>query len=410
MDVASIKGMPLEDIDPSDQTRFVDWTLFEVFDRIRKERPVCYHKNTQYGPFWSITKYKDIMEAELDHKTFSSDAKYGGIWIKEQPQETIRKSFMVADPPVHDEQRKVVNPIVSPANLQRMEEFVRAETNDILDGLPLDTEIEWVDAMSVELTGRVLARLMDFPFEDRRLLTEWSDLVNLDLKVGGEITDEFKKYEALAPCGAYFRRLYEERKELPPQHDLVSMLAHASNTCNMNDQELRGMIILLMVGGNDTTRNTISGGVVALNEFPHEYEKLRANPALVESMVPEMIRWVSPVAHMRRTATSDTEFKGEKIKKGDKVILWYISGNRDEEMIEDPYNFIIDRKNPRQHVSFGFGVHRCFGNRLAEMQLRVFWEEMLKRNLVIETLGPPKRRFSNFVIGIDELPVKLRKA
>lgn len=404
MTATAIKDMPISEVDPSVQTRFMTGTHFPVFDRLRDEAPVCYHANTQYGPFWSISKYKDIIEVELNTKVFSSDAAYGGIWIKDPPQETIRKSFMTADPPEHDVQRKIVNPIVSPTNLNHMEEVVTKLVNDVLDELPLNEEFDWVSKVSVEVTSRVLAKLMDCPFEDRLQLSEWSDIVNTDVDAGTEITDEYVKLEKLAPMVAYFRKLFAERQGMPPQTDLISMLAHAQETATMEPRQFVGMIVLLMVGGNDTTRNSISGGLDALNQFPEEYAKLRANPELVDSMVPEIIRWVTPVAHMRRTAVQDIEFKGQQIKKGDKVVLWYCSGNRDDEVIEDPYQFRIDRANPRQHVSFGFGIHRCLGNRMAEMQLRILWQEILKRGWVIETLAGPTRRYSNFVVGIESLP------
>lgn len=410
MTIAAEAKTPVAEIDPSVQTRFMTQEHFAVFDRLRSEAPVCYHPKTQYGPYWSITKYKDIIEAEVNTKVFSSDAAYGGIWIKDQPQETIRKSFMSADPPEHDVQRKIVNPIVSPMNLNHMETVVRSIVNDVLNELPLNQEIDWVPRVSVEVTGRVLAKLMNFPFEDRLLLSEWSDIVNTDVDEGTEISDEFVKLEKLGPMVQYFRRLFAERQDSPPQTDLISMLAHAQQTASMEPRQFVGMIVLLMVGGNDTTRNSISGGLAALNEFPEEYARLRANPALVESLVPEIIRWVTPVAHMRRTALEDIEFKGQQIRKGDKVVLWYASGNRDDEVIEDPYRFIIDRANPRQHVSFGFGIHRCLGNRMAEMQLRILWEEILNRGWIVETLAPPSRRFSNFVTGIDSLPAVIRAA
>ncbi|WP_454858955.1 cytochrome P450 [Rhizobium binxianense] len=317
---------------------------------------------------------------------------------------------MTADPPEHDVQRKVVNPIVSPMNLHRMEDEVRDIVNFVLDGLPLEEEIDWVPRVSVEITGRVLCRLMDFPVEERLDLSTWSDIVNTDVDAGTEITDEYVKLEKLRPMVLRFRQLFTERAAMPPQNDLISMLAHAQETLNMEPQQFVGMIVLLMVGGNDTTRNSISGGLDALNKFPEEYAKLRANPKLIETMVPEIIRWVTPVAHMRRTALEDIEFKGQKIRKGDKVVLWYCSGNRDEDVIEDPYRFQIDRENPRQHVSFGFGIHRCLGNRMAELQLRVLWEEILRRGWVIETVGDPIRRYSNFVVGIDSLMAIIHQA
>jgi cytochrome P450 len=399
----------LEDIDPTLQVRFQYDQQDALFARLRKEAPVHYLKQSQYGPLWNVTRYKDIVDIELDHQTFSSDVKYGGILIKDLPKDMLRTSFINADPPLHDDQRKVVAPVVAPGNLLRMEDKIRREANQILDSLPIGETFDWVDRVAIELTGRVLAELMDTPRDERRLLTYWSDIVNLDLHVGGEIDTEEKRYAKLKECAAYFGVLFNQRKQQPPGPDLISMLAHSPATANMEPQEFLGMIVLLMVGGNDTTRNSITGGLLALSQFPEQYAKLRANPSLTGSMVPEIIRWVTPVPHMRRTVTRDTEFRGHKMKQGDKVVIWYISGNRDEEMISEPFQFRIDRKNPRAHLSFGMGIHRCLGNRLAELQLKLLWDEILKRPWIIDVAGPAKRKYANNLRGFSALPVRIRQ-
>jgi len=185
------------------------------------------------------------------------------------------------------------------------------------------------------------------------------------------------------------------------------MLAHGESTRSMSPQEFMGNLVLLIVGGNDTTRNSISGGLWALSQHPDEYRKLRDNPALIETMVPEIIRWQTPLAYMRRTAVTDTVLGGKTIRKSDKVIMWYISGNRDPEAIDRPDDFIIDRPRPRQHLSFGFGLHRCVGNRLAELQLTILWEEIMRRFPRIEVIDKPKRTWSAFVHGITSLPVQI---
>ena len=398
------------DIDPTLQIRFQHDLQDRVFARLRKEAPVHYLSRSQHGPLWSITKFRDIVDVELDHKTFSSDVKYGGILITDVPKNLRRMNFINSDPPRHDEQRKVVSPVVSPMNMHRMEACIRSEVTQILDSLPVGETFDWVDRVSIEVTNRVLSELLDTPREDRRWLTAWSDLANLDLQVGGDIDSEEKRFARLADCAAYFARLFNERKKKDPGPDLISMLAHSPLTAEMDSQEFLGMILLLLIGGNDTTRNSITGGLLALTQFSDQYARLRAEPALVTSLVPEIIRWVTPVVQQRRTVTRDTEFRGMSMKEGDKVVLWYISANRDEDAITDPFQFNVARENPRNHLSFGMGIHRCLGNRLAELQLKILWDEILQRNWLIEVTGPAKRKYANNIRGFSSLPVRITKA
>ena len=376
------------------------------FDRLRKESPVHYCDSSAiFGPYWSVTKYKDIMHVDTSHDIFSSE---GGITIGDQDEDFTLPMFIAMDPPKHDEQRAVVSPVVAPMNLVKLENTIRTRAAGLLDALPVGEEIDWVDNISIELTTQMLATLFDFPFEDRRKLTRWSDVATAAPE-SGIIESEDQRREELIECLTTFSELFQDRQKNPGENDLITMLAHGEATKDLPERplELLGNIILLIVGGNDTTRNSITGGVLALNENPAEYDKLRDNPALISSMVPEIIRWQTPLAHMRRRALQDTELNGQKIKEGDKVVMWYVSGNRDEEAIERPYDFIIDRARPRQHLSFGFGIHRCMGNRLAEMQLRIVWEEILKRFETVEVVGEPERIFSSFVKGYSKLPVVL---
>jgi cytochrome P450 len=296
---------------------------------------------------------------------------------------------------------------VAPANLASMEATIRERTARVLDGLPRNEPFDWVQRVSIELTTQMLATLFDFPFEDRRLLTRWSDVATSNPGTDKIVESMEARSIELGQCLAYFTRLWNQRVNAPPKGDLVSMLAHAPATRDMSPQEYLGNLLLLIVGGNDTTRNSMSGGVLALHQHPEQMAKLRANPALVDSLVPEIIRWQTPLAHMRRTALADAEIGGKAIRKGDKVVMWYLSGNRDEGAIERADEFIIDRARPRQHLSFGFGIHRCVGNRLAEMQLKILWEELLPRFPVIEVVGEPQRTMSNFVRGFTHLPVRL---
>ena len=412
LEANAARSVPLDKIDVSNPDLYLNNTIADYFDRLRKEDPVHYCADSAYGPFWSITKYHDIMSVDTNHKVFSSEAGLGGIVIDDNIQKGGDQgsidlpNFIAMDPPRHDEQRKAVSPIVAPANLARLEDTIRGRVAKVLDGLPVGESFDWVDRVSIELTTQMLATLFDFPFEERRKLTRWSDVTTAE--PGGGIIDSWEqRTQELMECAGYFQNLWNERVNAEPGNDLISMLAHSPATRNMKPEEYLGNVLLLIVGGNDTTRNSMTGGVYALHKNPDQFEKLKANPALIESMVPEIIRWQTPLSHMRRTAIADIEVGGKTIKKGDKVVMWYISGNRDGEVIEKPDDFIIDRARPRQHLSFGFGVHRCVGNRLAEMQLKILWEEILKRFSRIEVLEEPERVRSNFVNGYAYMPVRL---
>ena len=403
----AIWQIPLADLDVSGGYIFENDTVGLYFERLRQEAPVHFCPASRFGPFWSVTRYKDIMAVEVNHAVFSSDSGLGGITLADPRPEDKLQSFIAMDPPQHDEQRKTVSPIVAPGNLAVLEGTIRSRACAILDSLPIGEEFDWVQRVSIELTTQMLATLFDFPFEERSLLTWWSEITTGHPKGRGAVTSWEQRREELGKCQAYFTRLWNDRVNAPPSNDLISMLAHSPATRHMDADQYLGNVLLLIVGGNDTTRNSISGGLLALNQHPLEYQKLRDNPGLVTSLVPEIIRWQTPLAHMRRTALCDYELGGQTIRKGDKVAMWYLSGNRDSEAIEHADRFIVDRARPRQHLSFGFGIHRCVGNRLAEMQLRVLWEEILKRFPVIEVTGTPRRTLSNFVRGFVSMPVRI---
>ena len=357
-------SIPLDgNFDPSDGYVFQADKHWEWFERLRKESPVHFTEDSEFGPYWSVTKYNDIMHVDTNHDIFSSE---GGITLVDQDEDFPLPMFIAMDPPIHDVQRKTVSPVVAPMNLAKMEGLIRERVCKILDGLPVGEEFDWVENVSIELTTQMLATLFDFPFEDRRKLTRWSDVATAN-EESGIVEDEDQRRAELIECLEYFTELWKDRvgKE---GNDLITMLANSEETKDMLERpaEYLGNLVLLIVGGNDTTRNSLTGGVLALNQFPAEFDKLKANPKLIASMVPEIIRWQTPLAHMRRRALVDTELGGQQIKAGDKVVMWYVSGNRDEEVIENPNEFIIDRKKPRQHLSFGFGIHRCMGNRLVK--------------------------------------------
>ena len=398
---AEVNALPLGSIDVSRSELFKTDSHWNYFKRLRREDPVHFCGQSMFGPYWSITKFRDIMDIEKNHQDFSSDP---GITLAERPADFQTVNFIAMDPPKHDVQRKTVQGVVAPMNLAKLESTIRQRACTILDTLPIGEEFDWVDRVSVELTTQMLATIFDFPFDERRKLTYWSDMATSGELAGGP-TPEPVRRKALLECLEYFTAMRDERINLPPKPDLLSMLAHGKDTRDMPPMEFLGNLILLIVGGNDTTRNSISGGVYALNENPAEYEKLRRDPSVIPNMVPEIIRWQTPLAYMRRTANRDIKIRDKTIKAGDKLAMWYVSGNRDDEEIPEADRFWIDRPDARHHLSFGFGIHRCMGNRLAEMQLRVLWEEIMKRFRFIEVTGAVERVQSSFVKGYASMPV-----
>ncbi len=414
---AQAYATPLDEFQVHAIDHFTSDTLWPWFERLRAEDPVHYTAESEYGPYWSVTRYADIVACESDVARLSSSQKYGGITLFEPPEaadpaqreaqrDELRANFIALDPPRHDAQRKVVAPIFSTPSLQDLEPLIRSRAATILDELPVNEEFDFVDKVAIELTSQMLATLFDFPFEQRRILPKFSDML---LSGPAETPEENQARQAqMFMTLNMFVPLWESRGGNQTGRDLISLLANDPATNGGGDpQKYMSNIILLIVAGSDTTRHSITGGLLALNQHPAEYEKLRNNPALLESAVPEIIRWQSPVAYMRRTALEDLEIGGKTIKKGEKIAMWYVSGNRDETAIERANEFIVDRARPRQHAAFGFGIHRCLGQRLAEMQLRVVWEEMLKRFPVIEVTGEPTRLQSNFVKGYTHLPVRI---
>jgi cytochrome P450 len=398
-------SVPLDRIDVSDSELFETDTHWGYFERLRREDPVHYCARSHFGPYWSVTRYHDVAEVEKNPEIYSSARSI--VVGDPDPSFPLEAGFITMDGAKHTAHRKVSQPVASPRNLAVLEPLIRERACEILDSLPVGERFDWVDRVSIELTTAMLATLFDFPQEERRKLTYWSDMATASpAMVGsGDATDE-QREAALMECLAEFQALWKQRENRPPGErlDFVTALANSETTRGMDPLEYLGTLVLLIVGGNDTTRNSISGGVLALNENPDQYELLREKRELIPNMVSEIIRWQTPLAHMRRTATCDTELAGKKIAKGDKVVMWYVSANRDEAVFEDPNAFRIDRPNAKQHLAFGLGVHFCMGSRLAEMQLRVLWEEALTRFREIELVGAPRRVRSNFVKGYSELP------
>ncbi len=409
--LAAAKAMayatPLEEFQVADVSLFTSDTHWPWFERLRNEDPVHWCESSEFGPYWSVTRFNDIIAVDGNHQVFSSSSELGGIAIVDSPEPSRNTSFIGLDPPHHDAERKVVTPMFSTASMMGMAPLIRERAASILDELPIGETFDFVDRVSVELTSQMLATLFDFPFEHRRLLPRASDLILTPPGPDGLVATEGERQAELFATITRFIELWNQRRGAGARNDLISMLANDPATGGEDPYAYVGNLILLIVAGSDTTRHSITGALLAMNETPDVYRRLRETPALLENAVPEIIRWQSPVAHMRRTALSDHQLGGKTIRKGDKVVMWYVSGNRDETVIDNPDAFIIDRSRPRQHVAFGFGVHRCVGNRLAEMQLRIVWEEILKRFPHIEIMDEPRRLRSNFVKGYETLPVRI---
>ncbi|MCS6987212.1 MAG: cytochrome P450 [Sphingomonadaceae bacterium] len=405
--------LPLEILDLSKAQDWLEYrNILERFRILRAAGPVHYCPESGVGPYWSVVTHHHVMEVEGRPDVFSSRWDVGGITIfdrKPEVDEPPLPMFIAMDRPEHTEKRRTVAPAFTPAEMLRHEPLVRRRTAELLDSLPLGEPFDWVDRVSIELTTGMLAILFDFPWEDRRLLTFWSDTAT-DVEAFENPERDKERWAVLYEMAAYFMRLWNERKDAEPRPDLISMLAHAPATRHMSPQEFMGNLVLLIVGGNDTTRNTMSGAVMAQNLWPDDWNRMMADPALIENGVSELIRWQTPLAHMRRTALVDTELAGQRIRAGDKVVMWYLSANRDEAVFLEADRFLPERPNARRHLSFGFGIHRCVGARLAELQVRVLLEEMQRRRLRVTLADEPVRVYSPFVHGFRKMPVVVDRA
>ncbi len=404
--------VPIEEVNPLNAHLFLEDRWQEHFARLRAEDPVHFNELETSGRYWSITKYDDVRAVDGDWETYSSASGITlGLSVEKMQEEALPQQltpFIAMDPPTHTEQRKTVRGVSAPSNLRNIEPMIRERTAALLDSLPEDEAFDWVDTVSIELTTLMLATLFDFPMEDRSKLTRWSDIVFAIPGPGGVVETQQQKIDELFECVAYFEKLWDERRG-QAGFDLVTMLANGEHTKDMSAFEHLGNLLLLIVGGNDTTRNTMTGSVYGLHKFPENFEKLKADPSLIEKFVPEVIRWQTPLAYMRRTATKDTVLNGKEIKKDDQLLMWYISANMDEDVFDNPEILDIDRENADRQLSFGYGIHFCMGSRVAELQLRVLWEEMLKRFDTIEVLAEPERVFSSFVHGYASMPVKVTR-
>ncbi len=403
---------PLAPIDVSRLELYTEDRWQEPFRQLRAQAPIQYVPESKFGPYWSVSTYKPIVHIEALPKLFSSSWEYGGISIafdadKLLENEVRQPMFIAMDPPHHTAQRRTVAPSFGPGEVAEMKAEVRARTGELLDSLPVGEPFDWVQRVSIELTTGMLAKLFDFPWEERAKLTHWSD-------VGGDV-EMIRSPEGLAyrnaslqEMGMAFAQLWQEKAQNPGK-DLISVMLQSPAMNHMSPEEFIGNLVLLIVGGNDTTRNSMSAYAYGLAQFPEERAKLEADPSLIPNAVQELIRWQTPLAHMRRTVEEDTEIDGHLMKKGDKVVLWYISANRDETVFKDADRIIVDRDNARRHLSFGYGIHRCVGARVAELQLVTLLEEMAKRRLRVNVLAEPERVPACFVHGYKSLQVTLSR-
>ncbi len=383
----------------------------EPFRKLRAEAPIQYVSESKFGSYWSVSTYKPIVHVEALPKIFSSSFEYGGISIafypdKLLPDEFRQPQFIAMDPPQHTAQRRTIAPAFGPSEVKAMQAEVRERTAAVLDSLPIGEEFDWVEKVSIELTTGMLAKLFDFPWEERDKLTYWSNMLGDVELVHQEGGIARRNVIAMEMAGA-FAELWQKKAAGEPGKDLISVMMQSDAMSEMSQEEFIGNLILLIVGGNDTTRNSMSAYAYGLSQFPQERAKLEADPSLIPNAVAELIRWQTPLAHMRRTVMEDTELDGVQMKKGDKVVLWYISANRDESVFDDPDSIRVDRENARRHLAFGYGIHRCVGARVAELQLYVLLEEMAKRRLRVNVLAEPERVPACFVHGYKKMMVKL---
>ncbi|MBV9932529.1 MAG: cytochrome P450 [Alphaproteobacteria bacterium] len=401
---------PIAPVDVSRPELWRDDRFAPLFARLREEDPVHHCPDSAFGPYWSVTRHQDVMHVEALPDLYSSSFRYGGITILGEGKpiwgEDLLPMFIAMDRPEHSGRRRAVAPAFTPSEMERLRGDVRRRTEEAIDALPLDTLFDWVDRVSIELTTQMLAILFGFPWDERRKLTTWSDWAG-DLEAMLDPVRGRKRLDILWECSARFTQLWKARETAPPAGDLISMLVHSDATRDMTPQEYLGNLILLIVGGNDTTRNSMSALPVVNARWPGEWEKIAADPALIPNAAQELVRWQTPLAHMRRTATADTELGGKTIRAGDKVVLWYMSANRDESVFAEADRFVADRGNARRHLAFGFGIHRCVGARLAELQVATLIEVLRERRLRPVQAGAPERVPNCFVHGYRSLPARL---
>jgi cytochrome P450 len=402
-----IDNRPINPFDVSLDALYVEDRWREPFAQLRAEMPLSWREESPFGAYWSVVTHALVQEVELRHDVFSSRWDKGNITIADAVNSEGFPNFIAQDPPIHTAQRKVIAPAFSPSQIVKLERLVRERTEALFAALPRGETFDWVESVSIPLTLGMLCILFDMPFEEWRDIKRWSDWAS---GVSSENLNDEYRMEFLMQMQemlARFDRELDARRALPPTDDLLSRMVHSEAMGNMEAMERIANIALLIVGGNDTTRNSMSGLVEAFDKYPDQLERLRADPSLIANAAQEIIRWQSPVTHMRRTALADTELGGQLIREGEKVVMWYISANRDESVFPDSERFDVARENARRHLGFGHGIHRCVGARLAEVQLHALIEQIVRFPGKIGPQSAPTRLASPFLHGFTAMPVQM---
>jgi cytochrome P450 len=405
----TLANLPIDQLDISRSEWFKDESARGLFKRLRSEAPIHYRATSEYGAFWSITTHRHIQEILSLPLRYSSASENGGVSIFDAEdmgtgEEGAMEMFLMTDPPKHAAKRRVVAPAFTPSEMLRLAADIRRRTAEKLDLLPRGETFDWTSEVAISLTTDMLATLFDFPWEDRHRLPVWSDAVtSIDMMKNDPQGRQVLMFE----MAMKFFGLWQERVAAEPGPDLLSRMIHSDALSKMDQKEFIGNMALLVVGGNDTTRNSMSALIDVMHRWPEEWAKIKADRALIPGAVSELLRWYSPVVHVRRTVMEDHLFHGHQFRTGDKVVTWLISGNRDEAVFEDPDRFSAERSNSRRHIAFGHGIHRCVGARLAELQLQVLLEEMADRDMRVELAGEIVREGHILVNAINAVPVRI---
>jgi len=411
-------GTSLDRIDLANPDSYVERVPYEWFDRLRHDAPVSWHDEPapNHG-FWAVTRYDDLTQVHMDWETYSSEL--GAVALEELDDEQlrVRKTMLETDPPRHTELRKICSKKFSARGVGVYEDFIRDVARGVLDQALPAGEFDFVSQISRELPIRFLCTIFTVPQEDAPQLIGWGDqmIANQDPELSGAVvdkvdTEQYRNLQFRSPAALevfeYAARQRDDRLEHPTE-DVITALTVAQREGIMDERELLNYFALLMIAGNETTRHTISSGMLALIEHPDQLQLLQDDPSLIPNATEEILRWATPVLHFRRTATRDVELRGQVIERGDKVVTWYISANRDEEVFPDPYRFDVTR-TPNDHVTFGpGGPHFCLGAHLARLETKILFQELLPRLAAIEIVGPVERIRSNFVNGIKRMPVRV---